>query len=143
MIERTLTLRVDTERAWRAWTEKIDLWWPPGHRRFGDSTMRLEGRVGGRFVERARGGEELTFGRIKAWEPPSLLAYDFYPGSGPDAPTEVEVRFTATDGGTRVDIQHRRGALSEERWAGTNARYRASWDAVLPSLELHIERAEI
>ena len=44
------------------------------------------------------------------------------------------VRFTATEGGTRVDIQHRRGALSEERWSGTNARYRASWEQVLASI---------
>ena len=48
-----------------------------------------------------------------------------------DAPTEVEVRFTAEGDGTRVDLEHRgwerAGAAAENQSTG----YGQGWDTVL------------
>jgi len=139
VIERTLRLSVGVDRAWRAWTEKIDLWWPPGHRRFQGSTLTLEGHVGGRLVERASGGEEFTMGRVTGWEPSARLTYDFYPGAGPETPTAVEVCFDASEDGSVVRVRHRRGQLSEARWGSTNAKFQASWEALFASFSALVQ----
>jgi len=140
LIERTLSLSVDVDRAWHAWTEKIDLWWPPGHRRYRGSTLTLEGRVGGRLVERVSGGEEFTMGVVTGWEPTSRLTYDFYPGASPETPTAVEICFDAVDGGSVVRVRHRRGRLSEERWGKTNATFARSIEALFESLTEMLSR---
>lgn len=90
----------------------------------------------GRFFERARDGREVELGRVRAWEPPSRLLLDFYPGTDADHPTEVEVRF-ALEGeapATRVTILHRPTPASEALFQASAPRYVASWDRVLSAL---------
>ncbi len=90
----------------------------------------------GRFFERARDGREIELGKVRAWEPPSRLLLDFYPGTGADHPTEVEVRFDAADAAaTRVTILHRATPASEKLFEASAPRYVASWDIVLAGLE--------
>jgi len=130
MIQRSLRVRVSPSRAFRAWTQSVDLWWPRNHRISGvaKSTMVIEEGVGGRFYERTPEGREIPYGKVVCWQPPERLDYDFYLGSDKDSPTRVEVRFNPADEGTRVDILHHRGGLSEERWAANNEGYGRAWN---------------
>jgi uncharacterized protein YndB with AHSA1/START domain len=48
-----------------------------------------------------------------------------------DAPTEVEVRFTAEAGGTRVDLEHRGWDRAGAAATKMGAQYDGGWDLVL------------
>ncbi len=142
MIERTLTVGVSCAHAFRVWTKKLDLWWPPNHRLSGesDSDMVLEAHVGGRFYERTRSGREIEYGRITACEPPSRLAYDFYIGSDNQSPSAVEILFTPVPEGTRVEIHHGPGAMEAPRWSRTVGGYKRAWGHLTEVLQTELEQ---
>jgi hypothetical protein len=78
-------------------------------------------RVGGRVYERAADGREADWADVIAREPPRrfVLRWRVNPKR---APTEIEVRFTAEDGRTRVDLEHRgwdEAGLAREEVGGT------------------------
>lgn len=106
MSERSATAEVevaaDPERAFDAFTSEIDAWWVRGAINFFDAAraieMKIEPGVDGRVLE-VYEGDALELGRITAWEPGERLAYR---SSVDDS--EVDVRFEAVEGGTRVRI---------------------------------------
>ncbi len=71
----------------------------------------IEPRAGGRWFERGEDGSECQWGRVLAWEPPHrlVLAWKLNAQWKFDETfvTEVELRFIAEDGGTRVELEHR------------------------------------
>lgn len=129
-IRRSVEVALDGERAFELFTERASTWWPfATHSVAGDAAEAaiFEPRVGGRVYERARDGSEHEWGEITVWEPPHrfALSWTLDPLC---AGTEVEVRFTPTDAGTRVDLEHRgwRDAPSE-----LVAGYGGGWEHVL------------
>jgi uncharacterized glyoxalase superfamily protein PhnB len=100
-----VTVAVDPQTAFAVFTDEIDLWWVRGPINFHDGAraigMRCEPGVGGRLLElySEDGSDALVLGRITAWQPGELLAWD----SGVDD-VMVEVRFRAADGGTTVTV---------------------------------------
>jgi uncharacterized glyoxalase superfamily protein PhnB/uncharacterized protein YndB with AHSA1/START domain len=97
-------VRVDPATAFRAFTEEIERWWVPGPINMWDFARalgrRIEPGVGGRVLEVYSDGV-LELGRVTMWEPGSRLVYR----SSVDE-TEVDIRFEATDDGTRVRVEH-------------------------------------
>jgi uncharacterized glyoxalase superfamily protein PhnB len=96
---------VEPTRAFTAFTDEIDSWWVRGPINFFDAAravaMRIEPGVGGRVLEvydDAR-GDALELGRITVWEPGAQLTYRSLVDD-----TEVDVRFEAVEGGTRVSV---------------------------------------
>jgi uncharacterized glyoxalase superfamily protein PhnB len=96
---------VEPTRAFTAFTDEIDSWWVRGPINFFDAAramaMRIEPGVGGRVLEvydDAR-GDALELGRITVWEPGVQLSYRSLVDD-----TEVDVRFEAVEGGTRVSV---------------------------------------
>src|SRR5438034_1190213 len=79
-IQKTIIVRCNLEKAFRAWTEQIDLWWPKGHSRSGDprTTVVLERRLGGRLYERTLEGVEYAWGQVIAWDSPRHFAFHWY-----------------------------------------------------------------
>jgi hypothetical protein len=65
----------------------------------------LEGRVGGRFYERRADGTEYQIGEVTSYQPPSLVTFTWRAPSW-DVTTQVELRFSAEAGGTRVELEH-------------------------------------
>jgi len=96
---------VDPGTAFEAFTAEIDRWWVPGPINawdFGRAlTRRIEPGVGGRVLEVYDDASVLELGRVTVWEPGRRLAYR----SSVDE-TEVDVRFEADEGGTRVRVEH-------------------------------------
>ena len=100
-----VTVAVEPEGAFTAFTDAIDSWWVRGPINFFDSgravAMRIEPGVGGRVLEvydDAR-DDALELGRITVWEPGVQLTYRSLVDD-----TEVDVRFDAVEGGTRVRV---------------------------------------
>jgi hypothetical protein len=135
MIERSVVLACACERAFALFTERASDWWPELLRHTGDARSQITLLASGRFWERASDGREVELGRVTAWEPPSRLALDFFPGTGAAHPTEVVVRFSAEGDGTRVVVQHRPKAASADLWAAGAPQFEHSWNLVLAALE--------
>lgn len=124
--EATVEVATDPLTAFTAFTDELDLWWVRGPINAYDSgrlvEMRCEPGVGGRILEvyDARTGDGLELARITAWEPGDRIAWQ---SSLDDV--AIEVRFEATDAGTRVRLE---ATLSE----GGEDRGGSSFVAVAP-----------
>lgn len=115
-IQRSVTVQVPADRAFKVFTERFNTWWPPAYH-IGSADMAeaiLEPKEGGRWYERGVDGSECEWGVVRAWDPPHRLvvtwqingAWQYDPD--PDHASEIEVRFTA-DGPqqTVVELEHR------------------------------------
>jgi hypothetical protein len=140
VIEKSILLPCSTERAFAIFTEEISIWWPPERRHTSDPSSAMFLLPTGRFYERANDGREVELGRVRAWEPPSRLLLDFYPGTDADHPTEVEVLFAAESGAsaTRITVLHRATPESQAIFESRAPRFVSSWDLVLPSLAARV-----
>ncbi len=115
-VQKSITVAASPQRAFEVFTAGFDSWWPRSHH-IGKSPMTqavMDGFVGGRCYSRQEDGTECDWGQILAWEPPFRLviawmiteAWGYQPDLSKSS--EVEIRFTAlSDGGTRVDLEHR------------------------------------
>lgn len=130
-----VTVRADQLSAFGRFTSEMASWWPlPSHSVGGlnAETVVMEGRVGGRIIERIRGGGESVWGTISAWDPPRRVAFSWHPGDPAEKATNVEVRFVAIDSArTRVELEHvgfeRLGAMAKKARRG----YPIGWAYVL------------
>jgi uncharacterized glyoxalase superfamily protein PhnB len=99
---------VEPMSAFTAFTDEIDSWWVRGPINFFDSgravAMRIEPGVGGRVLEVYDDvrDDALELGRITVWEPGAQLTYRSLVDD-----TEIDVRFEAVEGGTRVRVTQR------------------------------------
>jgi uncharacterized protein YndB with AHSA1/START domain len=115
-VRKSIVVNASLERAFSAFTEGFDSWWPRSHH-IGKQPMEqavIEGCEGGRLYSRQVDGSECDWGRVTVWKPPRRLvfAWQITPewAFEPDLAkaSEVEVLFTAlADGSTRVDLEHR------------------------------------
>ena len=103
---------LDPAAAFEVFTEDIDVWWKRGpmyrfDARRTDGVMHFEPGPDGRLFERYGDGDEFEVGRVRAWEPPDRLAFEWrLPNFAPGESTEVELSFVATETGTRVTLEH-------------------------------------
>jgi uncharacterized protein YndB with AHSA1/START domain len=107
-----LRVKATPERAFQAFTAEIGQWWRPNP--LFQTTPRDPGRLafepgeGGRLTETLASGKVFEIGRIRAWEPPLRLVFSYRQANfPPELQTEVEVRFEAVGGETRVSVEHR------------------------------------
>jgi uncharacterized protein YndB with AHSA1/START domain len=120
--------------AFRVWTADIAAWWPADHTLTGaaDSTVVLEGRVGGRIFERTADGGEHDWGEVTAWEPPTRLAYLWFLRADRADATDVEIRFLAAGAATtRVEIEHTGWERLGERGPAWRERNLGGWSTLL------------
>ena len=122
IVTATVEVAVDPATAFAIFTEEIGQWWRPGPINWNDPRkaigIRIEPGVGGRWIEVYDGvtGEGFECGRILVWEPGVRFIFLYRDAGHEIDDTEVEIRFEAIDGGTRVTLEHR------------------GWDKVLPNL---------
>lgn len=140
MIHKEILVRASPEHAFESWHRNVHLWWPKGHHPSGDPAGRmvLEAQEGGRFFEAAPDGREIELGRIERFEPPSLLAYTFFMGTGAATPTLVEVRFVPVPDGTQVQVTH----TAHDAGAAFSKIvpvFHRSWERVLADFSHHME----
>jgi uncharacterized protein YndB with AHSA1/START domain len=134
MIRKTVVLPCGPDRAFALFTERAGHWWPAERRHTEDPSSTILMEASGRFFERASDGTEVDLGVVRRFEPASRLSLDWFPGTGRDNPTQVEVRFEAVAGGTRVTVEHGPGAAGAEAFERSAGGYARSWDLVLAAL---------
>ena len=149
----SIEVAADPLLAFDVFTADIDAWWlrGPQHRFRApwDGTLRFEPGPSGRLIEEYADGTAFVIGRVARWEPGRRLLISWRLPNFADAEsTEVDVRFEAIDGGTRVSVEHRgRDALRANHPArhgqsGLDLQYMKaeSWAMNLTSLRRHFER---
>ena len=134
MIEKSVLLPCPPERAFALFTGEISRWWPPQRRHTADPSSHITLAAGGAFFERAADGTIVDLGRVRVWEPPARLVLDFYPGTDPAHPTEVEIAFSPEGDGTRVRVLHGPTAASAAIFGDRAPAFVQSWDHVLAAL---------
>jgi uncharacterized protein YndB with AHSA1/START domain len=134
MIQKSILLHCEPDGAFELFTRRISEWWPETHRLTKDPESELFLEPTGRFWERACDGREMELGKVLVWEAPNRLALDFYMGTNAAQPTQVEVTFTAEDGGTRVTVKHGPRPESADLWKQRAQVFEKSWEAVLAAL---------
>lgn len=130
MIRKTLLLACDPDRAFELLTRQAGAWWPPDRRHTQDPRSQIFIEPGGRFFERATDGREVELGVVRVFSPPERLVLDWYPGSGAEQPTHVEIALRAEGDGTRVELLHQAGPFSAEAYGRNQGRYEQSWGLV-------------
>ena len=134
-VRRSVTVQASPERAFEVFTAGFSSWWPIESHHIGETMaveVVIEPFAGGRWFERDADGHECEWGFVTAWEPPHrlLLAWHLTPeyafDPDPAKATEVEVRFTARDDGTLVELEHR--GFEKHGEAGTAMREKVGAD---------------
>lgn len=108
-VVRTIEVPTDPATAFTLFTDEIDDWYERGQYSWNVPDRAIGIRFEeGRLLELHSDGDAYEMGRVTAWEPGERLAFAYrsvhLPG---ELETEVEVRFEATDTGTRVTLEHR------------------------------------
>jgi uncharacterized protein YndB with AHSA1/START domain len=139
-IRRSITVSCPPEHAFEVFTEQMASWWPTDRYSLAaetDATVAdvvLEPRDGGRMYEIQLDGTEASWGQVLTWRPPSRLVLAWKPNTTPAPPTEVELTFTAVDGGTRVELEHRGWERLGADAAKARAGYASGWPLVFDEL---------
>lgn len=113
-IVHSVEVKAPPARAFDLFTAHMQDWWPRG-RTVGKkphAAIVIEPRAEGRWFERDEDGNEIQWGTVLDWRPPSRLLLAWRLNSqwtfDPDFMTEVEMTFEALPtGGTRVTLEHR------------------------------------
>jgi len=127
-ITKSIWVRRPLEVACKIFCEDIGEWWPGGFSGK-DSKLCLECEMGGRFVERRRDGSIYEIGRVTAYQAPSVVAFSWRAPSW-DVTTQVEIRFSAEGGGTRIVLEHR-GWEQSAKTREARSNYDSGWSTIL------------
>ncbi|MEM9344644.1 MAG: SRPBCC domain-containing protein [Pseudomonadota bacterium] len=134
-IRKSVTVPLPPDDAFALFTAGINRWWPMDTHSLssgeGDASVRVEPRVGGRILETLPDGTDAPWATVTTWEPGRRFAARWYVGRSEDEATTLEVTFTATEAGTRVDLTH--GGFDAHGSTGPQAcaNYTKGWDHVL------------
>ena len=142
-IRRSVTVNCSVEHAFATFSERIHDWWPLGTHSIDQGetgsppeTVIFQGGAGGQIFERTKGGEDLKWADVVAYEPPHRFVLAWNPSREQERPqTEIEVTFTAEGDGTRVDLEHRGWEILAAEGQETRDNYDNGWPTVLDSFE--------
>ena len=135
----SIRLKVAPEAAFDLFTRRVDDWWRrgPKYRMGPQGRLRFEPGEGGRLIEiyNEAAGDLFEIGRILVWRPGERLVFEWrLPNFTADQSTEVDIGFTAVEGGTRLTLEHRgwdslppdhpaRHGMDDRRFLLINARW--------------------
>ncbi|MGF7079372.1 SRPBCC family protein [Mucilaginibacter sp. UYCu711] len=113
-IKKEFTVETTQERAFKVFTEKMDLWWPRQHH-IGSTAMTemvVEPYVNGRWYSKHTDGSEANVGRVLTYQPYDLFVLAWQIDGNfkcdPNLVTEVVVAFIPEGPKTtRVKFEHK------------------------------------
>ena len=132
-VRKELQLACSPAQAFATFTTGMGRWWPLATHSVGQEAAEsvvVEGRVGGRIVERTRDGAEHVWGTVTAWQPAERFAFTWHPGRSADSAQAVDVGFFAGDGGCRVVLEHGDWQVLGDRAGDVREQYDSGWDEV-------------
>jgi uncharacterized protein YndB with AHSA1/START domain len=140
VVRKEFMIKTSPQRAFQAFTEQMDLWWPRSHY-IGKSEMRravLEPKEDGRWYEIGVDDSECEWGRVLVWTPPQRLVLAWQITASwqydPHFVTEVEVTFVEQGPNlTRFTLEHRNierfGDKAHEIWSAFDSE--SGWGGML------------
>lgn len=101
--------------AFERFRHDFHVWWPGEFTWSGDvlEDIFFEGRKGGMIWERGPEGIRFDMARVLRWVPPEKVVLRWHvgpahmPEPNPEKASEVEFRFVAMGGATRIELEHR------------------------------------
>lgn len=129
-VRHAVHVRCPVDHAFAVFTQRVDDWWPPSHRRGGGRVVLHPG-ADGRLVQESDEGGERVLGTTAAWEPPHQLAFDWHLGATAQTATRVTISFSPSGDGTDVQVLHVEGARPLPDWAATARIFTRAWSHVL------------
>ena len=142
-IVKTVTVRLDPDRAFRLFTEDIAEWWPldthslsaqDGH---SARSVDVPDTVGEQVIETRSDGRTEPWGRVTDYRPGRAFGMTWHVGRPEEEATHVQVSFDAVADGTRVRLIH-------DGWDKATARrdsYATGWTSVLARFTRHVTSA--
>ena len=132
-VEKTVHVACAPARAFEVFTAEIARWWPLAtHTVFTGRSVRcvLTPRRGGEIFEETADGEHAAWGRVTEWEPPSRVAFLWWPGGTEETAGDVVVTFARVGYGTRVTLVHPGWQRLGEAAAKARESYDEGWGVV-------------
>lgn len=120
--------------AFELFTAGIAEWWPyKTHFSRGPvDSLIFETRLGGELKEVCSDGVVATYGEVVGWDPPRRVVIKWMVSPHQGGPTEVDVRFTPTASGCRLDLEHRGFEVDgDENGRKRRDSYAGGWPGVL------------
>ena len=139
-VRQSIEVPLQTPEAFELFTSRIAEWWPyKTHFSRGPvDTLIFETRLGGELKEVCSDGVVATYGKVLAWEPPRRVVIKWMVSPERWPPTEVEVRFTPTAAGCRLDLEHRGfESYGDEDGPKQRNSYANGWPGVLALFARH------
>lgn len=148
-IRHQIKLAVAPETAFEVFADHLGEWWPLAYTFSGPQfeSARVESQTGGRWLERTRAGEELSWGDVRAYERGRriVLGFGIAPDRKPTPPeraSEVEVTFERSGAAqTLVTVEHRELERHGEGWETLRQGMdspQQGWPLILAELEREI-----
>jgi uncharacterized protein YciI len=94
--------------------------------------------IDGELVERSIDGEVCVWGVVTTWEPPSVVAFTWFPGSSEARASRVEVTFHPSDDQTLVVLEHLGWEVFDDPESARDE-YDQGWPAVLSGYRDEVE----
>lgn len=132
----TVEVPLPPAEAFSLFTDGIGGWWPLATHSvfYADATqVRFPHRAGEPIVEISTTGEESVWGTVLESTAPTLLWFTWHPGRDQSSAQQVEITFTATARGTRVELTHSGWDRVDPAADGMRASYATGWRTVLGS----------
>lgn len=133
-LSKSVAVACTPAEAFQLFTAGISSWWPlKNHSVFAEDALGciFEPWAGGRILERSVHGGEALWGQVLLSEPGRRVVFTWHPGRPPSSAQEVRVHFVASQGGTRVELEHLGWEALGERADDTRRTYETGWDEVL------------
>jgi hypothetical protein len=104
-IVRTMAIKCSRAHAYATFTARIGEWWLPAFSASGPdlADVVIEPHVGGRVYEISKGGDEFTWGAVKAIQDGTAITVVWTLGVHAPDPTEVDLRFAGDITGDLAD----------------------------------------
>ena len=133
-VRHQLTVPLPPALAFDLFLRRMGEWWPLlTHSVWQEAsrTCTVDVRVGGRIIEEGPGGDTAHWGTILALDEGARVLIDWHPGHEPAQSTELEVHFSAHQGGTLLVLEHRNWERRGDLAAAMRDNYEQGWIVVL------------
>jgi uncharacterized protein YndB with AHSA1/START domain/uncharacterized protein YciI len=104
-IRREVTVDADLATSFEIFTSGIDRWWPIDLHSVDGAGGNVT-FVDGQLIEQSAEGKISLWGTVTKWDPPTVVAFTWHPGTDEQRASRVEVTFTSLDSQTLVVLEH-------------------------------------
>ncbi len=137
-VRKSITVPLPPAEAFDLFTDGIDSWWPKETHSIGAGTddgeksrVTVEPREGGTISETLPDGSVAPWGTVTEWQPGNRFSATWHVGRPANEATFIDVTFSPSDAGTRVDLTHSGWEILGDQAIEMCANYNNGWDHVL------------